>query len=170
MTRESTLLIDHLTTPIGRLALLADEAGRLHAVGFTGGHARMERELDAKAARRAKDPGGLTSALSAYFEGELDAIKGLPVVFGGTDFQRSVWRALQKIPCGQTRSYGELARQIGRPKAVRAVGLANGQNPIGVVVPCHRVIGANGTLTGYGGGIERKRWLLEHEHASGVSD
>ena len=81
----------------------------------------------------------------------------------GTPFQRAVWRALREIPCGETRSYGEIARRIGRPKAVRAVGLANGANPIGIVVPCHRVIGSNGTLTGYGGGIERKRWLLAHE-------
>jgi methylated-DNA-[protein]-cysteine S-methyltransferase len=84
----------------------------------------------------------------------------------GTDFQRTVWQALRRIPCGTTISYGELARRIGRPAAVRAVGLANGANPVGVVVPCHRVIGADGSLTGYGGGIERKRWLLAHERAS----
>jgi methylated-DNA-[protein]-cysteine S-methyltransferase len=81
----------------------------------------------------------------------------------GTPFQREVWRALRNIPCGTTVSYAKLAEQIGRPAAVRAVGLANGSNPVGVVVPCHRVIGANGSLTGYGGGIERKSWLLEHE-------
>jgi methylated-DNA-[protein]-cysteine S-methyltransferase len=89
----------------------------------------------------------------------------LPVKTAGTKFQREVWRALRYIPCGKTISYGELARRIGRPKAVRAVGLANGSNPIGVVVPCHRVIGSNGTLTGYGGGLHRKRWLLQHENA-----
>src|SRR6185437_637184 len=83
----------------------------------------------------------------------------------GTAFQREVWRALRDIPAGQTISYGELARRIGRPAAVRAVGLANGANPIGVVVPCHRVIGANGSLTGYGGGLHRKEWLLAHERA-----
>jgi methylated-DNA-[protein]-cysteine S-methyltransferase len=83
----------------------------------------------------------------------------------GTDFQRTVWRALRQIPCGTTIFYGELARRIGRPAAVRAVGLANGANPVGVVVPCHRVIGSDGSLTGYGGGIERKRWLLAHERA-----
>jgi methylated-DNA-[protein]-cysteine S-methyltransferase len=83
----------------------------------------------------------------------------------GTDFQRAVWKALCTVPCGQTLSYGALARRIGRPKAVRAVGLANGANPIGIVVPCHRVIGADGTLTGYGGGLDRKRWLLAHERA-----
>jgi len=170
MTRETKLLIDHLTTPIGKLTLLADEEGRLHAVGFSDGHARMDRALDEAKPVRAQDPGGLTSALRAYFEGELAAIRELPVVFGGTDFQRSVWRSLRKIPCGETRSYGDLARQIGRPKAVRAVGLANGSNPIGIVVPCHRVIGANGTLTGYGGGLDRKRWLLAHERAVGTTE
>jgi len=163
MTTQTNLLIDHLKTPIGKLAILTDERGGLHAVGFTDGHARMEEALDQQAAKKARDPGGITSALTAYFEGELSAIEDLKVVFCGTDFQRSVWRALTKIPCGETRSYGDVARVIGRPKAVRAVGLANGSNPIGIVVPCHRVIGANGTLTGYGGGIERKRWLLRHE-------
>jgi methylated-DNA-[protein]-cysteine S-methyltransferase len=99
-----------------------------------------------------------------YFAGELAALNELPVRTAGTPFQREVWRALREIPHGTTVSYGKLAEQIGRPKAVRAVGLANGSNPIGVVVPCHRVIGSNGSLTGYGGGIERKRWLLEHEN------
>jgi len=165
MTISVPLLIDHLKTPIGKLAIVADERGRLHAVGFTGGHARMERELEREQLKSARDPFGMTSALMAYFEGELGAIEGLPVAFGGTDFQRSVWRALTKIPCGQTCSYGDIARRIGNPSAVRAVGLANGSNPVGIVVPCHRVIGANGTLTGYGGGIERKRWLLRHEGA-----
>jgi len=166
-----TLLEDRLTTPIGVLSVVADERGRLRAVGFRDGHSRMERTL-ADAAdgsrtrlRRASDPGGLVSALSAYFEGELGALEGLPVVMEGTEFQRAVWKALRTIPCGETLSYAGLARRIGRPQAMRAVGLANGANPIGIVVPCHRVIGADGTLTGYGGGIHRKRWLLDHEHA-----
>jgi methylated-DNA-[protein]-cysteine S-methyltransferase len=163
MTESKRLLIDHLPTPIGKLAIVADEAGRLHALGFIDGHTRMESELERPGLTAARNPGGLTQALCAYFEGELAAIRGLPVVFGGTEFQRDVWRGLLRIPCGQTRSYGDIAREIGRPKAVRAVGLANGSNPIGIVVPCHRVIGSNGTLTGYGGGIERKRWLLAHE-------
>jgi len=88
----------------------------------------------------------------------------------GTPFQRAVWRALREIPRGATESYSKLAQRIGRPTAVRAVGLANGSNPIGIVVPCHRVIGANGSLTGYGGGMERKRWLLEHERAEAVTE
>jgi methylated-DNA-[protein]-cysteine S-methyltransferase len=110
-----------------------------------------------------QNPFGLTNAIRAYFEGELEAIDTLPVATEGTSFQKSVWRALRDIPAGETISYGELANRIGKPAAVRAVGLANGANPIGIVVPCHRVIGANGSLTGYGGGIERKRWLLDHE-------
>lgn len=163
MTESKRLLIDHLKTPLGRLAVVADEAGRLHAVGFTDGHDRMTSILEGDGLTPAKDPSGLTTALRAYFDGELAAIARLKVALGGTEFQNSVWRGLLTIPCGETRSYGELARQVGRPKAVRAVGLANGSNPIGIVVPCHRVIGSNGTLTGYGGGLERKRWLLAHE-------
>jgi methylated-DNA-[protein]-cysteine S-methyltransferase len=98
----------------------------------------------------------------------LDAIDGLAVAARGTDFQRSVWRALRRIPCGETTSYGALAQRIGRPTAVRAVGHANGANPVSIVVPCHRVIGSDGSLTGYGGGIERKRWLLAHEQRAGA--
>jgi methylated-DNA-[protein]-cysteine S-methyltransferase len=100
--------------------------------------------------------------LAAYFSGTLTQFD-LPLLMQGTTFQQSVWEALKTIPYGTTLSYGELAQQIGQPKASRAVGLANGQNPISIVVPCHRVIGANGKLTGYGGGIERKQWLLNHE-------
>ncbi len=106
---------------------------------------------------------GPISAIAAYFDGELHAIDSLPTATEGTPFQQCVWRALREIPAGQTVSYGALANRIGKPSAVRAVGLANGANPIGIVVPCHRVIGANGSLTGYGGGLERKRWLLHHE-------
>jgi methylated-DNA-[protein]-cysteine S-methyltransferase len=162
MTGAPSLLIDHLDTPIGRLAVVAN-GGRLHAIGWTDHHARMEKTLGGASLLPASDPGGLTTALRAYFAGELTAIDTLPVDTRGTDFQRTVWRALRDIPCGETLSYGELARRIGKPAAVRAVGLANGANPVGIVVPCHRVIGADGTLTGYGGGLERKRWLLAHE-------
>jgi methylated-DNA-[protein]-cysteine S-methyltransferase len=107
----------------------------------------------------------LRNKLSAYFAGELSALAGLTVLTGGTPFQRQVWAALRKIPIGKTTSYGALAQRIGRPNAIRAVGLANGANPVGVVIPCHRVIGADGSLTGYAGGLERKRWMLEHEGA-----
>lgn len=100
--------------------------------------------------------------LEAYFAGKLQRFE-LALAGEGSAFQRRVWRALQSIPFGRTESYGELARRIGNPRASRAVGLANGRNPIGIIVPCHRVVGANGSLTGYGGGLTRKQWLLEHE-------
>ena len=108
-------------------------------------------------------PSTAARALLAYFEGDLNAVDELPTETNGTAFQRAVWTALRKIPAGRTVSYGALAAQIGNHKAVRAVGLANGANPIAIVVPCHRVIGANASLTGYGGGLHRKRWLLAHE-------
>jgi methylated-DNA-[protein]-cysteine S-methyltransferase len=163
------LLLDRLSTPIGDMLAVADTQGRLRATFWTEDQEELRRFLERRypgghiELERASDPHGITSAVRAYFGGDLQAIDTLPVEAGGTEFQRQVWRALRDIPCGTTVSYGELARRIGRPKAVRAVGLANGANPIGVVVPCHRVIGSNGSLTGYGGGIERKRWLLDHE-------
>ena len=175
------LLLDYIDTPIGSLALLADDDGCLRALGFTEGHARMERQLrlchhardgQASVVRsvvRSSNPGGLSAAIGRFFAGDLQAIADLPVAMGGTPFQRAVWNALREIPCGETRSYGELARRIGNPAAVRAVGLANGANPVGIVIPCHRVIGANGTLTGYAGGVERKRWLLHHEQQAARS-
>jgi methylated-DNA-[protein]-cysteine S-methyltransferase len=108
-------------------------------------------------------PDAIKQALVKYFAGDLDALDAVPCRFGGTPFQREVWSALRGISPGTTTSYGKLATRIDRPKAVRAVGHANGANPISVVVPCHRVIGSTGALTGYGGGLERKRWLLAHE-------
>lgn len=163
-----TLLIDRTATPIGELIVVADPDGHLCAVDWTEHEARLHRLLRLQHARPrplipARDPAGLTSALRAYFAGELAVIDRLPVRTGGTGFQQAVWQALRAIPCGATVTYTELARRVGRPAAVRAAGHANGANPVGIVIPCHRVIGANGTLTGYGGGIERKRWLLAHE-------
>jgi methylated-DNA-[protein]-cysteine S-methyltransferase len=114
----------------------------------------------------AEDPSGILDAIRAYFEGDLAALNGVPVRFDrGTPFQQEVWNALRSIPVGETISYAELARRVGRPTAFRAVGAANGANPVGVVVPCHRVIAADGSLGGYAGGVERKRWLLAHECA-----
>src|SRR5262249_4441707 len=110
-------------------------------------------------------PDSIRDSIHAYFEGDLQALKQIPVETEGTPFQKQVWSALREIPAGSTSSYGQLAARIGRPAASRAVGMANGSNPVGIVVPCHRVIGANGALTGYGGGIDRKRWLLAHEGA-----
>ncbi len=110
-------------------------------------------------------PASVTRALDAYFDGDCGVLDKIRIATGGTPFQRAVWRALRTIKSGTTKSYGEIAASIGRPQASRAAGAANGANPIAIVVPCHRVIGANGALTGYGGGLPRKRWLLDHERA-----
>lgn len=169
MTETLPLFIDRPDTPIGEMLIVADREGNLRAVDWADYETRMRRLLrlqygeNGYVLQPARNPNDLTYAISRYFEGELTAIDTLPVQTGGTPFQRDVWRALRNIPCGTTVSYAKLAEQIGRPGAVRAVGLANGSNPVGIVVPCHRVIGTNGSLTGYGGGIERKSWLLKHE-------
>jgi methylated-DNA-[protein]-cysteine S-methyltransferase len=163
------LLIDRIETPIGELLLVADDAGKVRAIDWADYESRMLRLLrlhygkDGFRLEPAHNPHGLRDAINRYFAGEIGAIDEMPVQTAGTAFQRSVWNELRKIPSGAPVSYGKLAEQIARPKAVRAVGLANGSNPIGIVVPCHRVIGSNGSLTGYGGGLERKQWLLEHE-------
>ena len=169
MAEVLRLLMDRIDTPIGELLIVADQDGNLRAIDWRDHEARMRRLLDLHYPKirftldPARNPSDLAHAVGSYFAGELAAIDGLPVQTAGTPFQRAVWRELRKIPCGTTVSYASLAERIERPNAVRAVGLANGANPIGVVVPCHRVIGSGGSLTGYGGGIERKRWLLEHE-------
>jgi methylated-DNA-[protein]-cysteine S-methyltransferase len=111
-------------------------------------------------------PEAVRAAIEAYFSGDAKALDGLTVKTGGTDFQRSVWAALRTIPAGETWTYGRLAAAVGSPRAARAVGLANGANPVAIIVPCHRVIGANGALTGYAGGVERKRWVLAHERGA----
>lgn len=112
----------------------------------------------------AEDPSGILDAVRRYFDGDLSALDDVPVRFDdGTPFQQEVWTALRSIPVGETISYAELARRVGRPTGFRAVGSANGRNPVGVVVPCHRVIASDGTLGGYSGGLDRKRWLLAHE-------
>jgi methylated-DNA-[protein]-cysteine S-methyltransferase len=161
--------IDRFTTPIGTMMIAADANGNLRAALFTEDEDLIRRYLRFQSGRigfileSQLNPHGFAETIARYFAGELDAIDRIPVETGGTPFQREVWQALRTIPCGTTNSYGQLAKCIGRPAAVRAVGLANGANPVAVVVPCHRVIGSNGSLTGYGGGIERKRWLLDHE-------
>jgi methylated-DNA-[protein]-cysteine S-methyltransferase len=169
MSEVLRLLCDRMDTPIGELLIAADEDGNLRALDWADYEERMLRLLcnqygkDRFRLEPARNPHGLGDAMDRYFGGAIEAIEGIAVKTKGTEFQRSVWSELRRIPGGESISYGKLAGQIGRPKAVRAVGLANGSNPIGIVVPCHRVIGANGSLTGYGGGLERKRWLLEHE-------
>ncbi|QVL34967.1 methylated-DNA--[protein]-cysteine S-methyltransferase [Telmatocola sphagniphila] len=110
-----------------------------------------------------KDSCPWNEELRSYFNGDLTALDAIPIAWAGTDFQQKAWQHLRTIPVGKTESYGQMAKALGVPKASRAVGRANGSNPVGLVVPCHRVIGANGSLTGYGFGVDRKRWLLKHE-------
>jgi methylated-DNA-[protein]-cysteine S-methyltransferase len=171
MTSPLEFFSDSLATPIGQLIYVCDRDGALRMVDWSDHEARALRLLGIHygkagyAFAKQRDPFGLTTRLANYFAGEIHAIDDIPTATAGTAFQREVWRALREIPAAETISYGQLAHRIGRPRAVRAVGLANGSNPIGVVVPCHRVIGANGSLTGYGGGLHRKEWLLAHERA-----
>jgi methylated-DNA-[protein]-cysteine S-methyltransferase len=148
-----------LSTPVGILEIAVDD-DTLVSLEF------VEASDAPPAASSA-----VVDRLEAYFGGDLDALAKIPVRFDtGTPFQRDVWNALRTIPLGETISYADLARQVGRPQAFRAAGSANGQNPIAVVVPCHRVIAADGTLGGYGGGLDRKRWLLAHEGVTGIRD
>lgn len=163
------LWLDIYPSPLGDLQLVSDEQGVLRALDFEDYQERMTRLLGrhyrdySLEQRSGPAPAELSTALDAYFAGNLQALDGIAVATGGTDFQRAVWAALRGIAAGTTLSYGALAQRVGRPAASRAVGLANGSNPISIIVPCHRVIGTSGKLTGYGGGLWRKHWLLEHE-------
>ena len=167
MPEPRQFFLDKLKTPIGELKIVTDEGGTLRLVGwhddkdrYTNMLERWHGNLVLKAKKNAFDR---TRAMADYFDGDVHVLDTLPVASAGTDFQKLVWKTLRKIPAGETWSYGQLAKFIGDPNSTRAVGLAIGSNPIGIVVPCHRVIGANGTLTGYGGGLPRKKWLLAHE-------
>ena len=158
-------------SPIGPLSLWA-LGGELVGLEFTdrasrvSGLARaLERDFGAFDTRETPDPAGAATRLAAYFAGDLAALDAQPVKFAGTPFQHGVWRALRTIPAGKTWSYARLAKHVGRQAAVRAAGAANGANRIALFVPCHRVIASDSTLGGYGGGLDRKRWLLAHEHA-----
>jgi methylated-DNA-[protein]-cysteine S-methyltransferase len=168
MIEPRTLFTAELSSPIGPLALVASPVG-LCAVGFDSDWARVRAELErrfgAVVLETQSDPAGAVSRLHRYFEGDIHALDEIPVDAGGTPFQQQVWSTLRRIPAGHTWSYADMAVAIGRPTATRAVGAANGANPVGVVVPCHRVIGRSGSLTGYGGGLPRKVWLLRHEGA-----
>ncbi len=161
------LTLDTYGSPLGEILLASDDDGALRALDFADYEQRLNRLLRLHYGACQLDPApapvAVVNALAGYFAGDLDAIAKLRVATGGTPFQRAVWAALRRIPAGRTMSYGELAGELGRRGASRAVGLANGSNPIAIVVPCHRVIGSNGALTGYAGGLQRKRWLLEHE-------
>jgi methylated-DNA-[protein]-cysteine S-methyltransferase len=157
-----------LDSPVGPVTVAA-RAGRLCAVSFGADRGRVEDCLSRRFGpvdwRDAADPAGAVSRLRAYFGGNLHALEALEVDPGGTPFQQKVWLALRNVAAGTTVSYGTLARLIGMPDASRAVGAANGANPVAIVIPCHRVVGTAGGLVGYGGGLARKRWLLAHEGA-----
>ena len=164
--KKARLSFDRVKSPIGAI-LVACDGGTLCALEFADAEDRMLAGLKARYGEfqrvAASDPGGVCARLGDYLLGELDALDEVVVDGGGTAFQRKVWTELRKIEPGQALSYGALARRLGMPNSVRAVARANALNPISIVVPCHRVIGSDGSLTGYGGGLPRKRWLLEHE-------
>lgn len=164
------LRLDRLTTPIGEALIVTDEAGCLRAFDWADREVSMARLLrlhyGSMVPVSGAAPKNIRQLLRRYFDGEVGCLASIEWRTAGTAFQRSVWTGLTTIAPGETLSYGALAAKLGCPRSVRAVGLANGSNPISVVVPCHRVIGADGSLTGYGGGIERKRWLLNHEGAA----
>ncbi len=161
----TTLLRTICASPLGTLTLFSDDDG-ICRLDFD---CRMDIDRlnpwGDDVSWRAGDPFGARTALRAYFKGQTAAVNDIPLSLSGTEFQLDVWDALCDIPCGETRSYGEIAAAVGRPAAVRAVGMANNANPVGIIVPCHRVIGSNGSLTGYGGGLDKKAWLLAHEGA-----
>jgi methylated-DNA-[protein]-cysteine S-methyltransferase len=171
MNKTTKIELAIAETPVGPMALYGVD-GELVGLTLDGGHGadhpveqHLARHLGAYTVQRAPDAAGAVARLARYFAGDLAALDEQPVRLLGTDFQRDVWTALRAIPAGQTRSYGELANALGRKDAVRAVAAANGANPVAVFVPCHRVIAANGTLWGYGGGLPMKQWLLSHEGA-----
>ncbi|BCP53895.1 hypothetical protein K32_25120 [Kaistia sp. 32K] len=169
------LTLETIPTPIGDMLLAADSGGFLRAADFVGCEDRLDRLL----ARRLGEggfalapgavPAAINDAMLDYFAGAIGAIERIAVKTDGTPFQQQVWQALRAIPPGTPLAYRRLAEQLGRPQAPRAVGHANGANPFCVVIPCHRLVGADGALTGYSGGTDRKRWLLDHEarHAAG---
>ena len=165
-----TLTLDRLATPIGTALLVTDEAGVLRAFNWTDYEPAMKtwiaRHYPKARLAEGRAPAPVRGPFETYFRGDARALESVPWKASGTAFQLKVWETLCTIPAGETLSYAGLAERIGRPTAVRAVGLANGANPVAVVVPCHRVIGTNGSLTGSGGGLPRKRWLLDLEGAT----
>ena len=162
------LLLDRVPSPIGTILLVSDGEA-LRALDFEDHEERMlrllERHYGVCEVAAGADQCGFRARIAAYFEGDLGALDEIPVRTGGSAFERRVWARLREIAPGATTTYGRIAVEIGAPRASRAVGRANGANPVAIVVPCHRVIGANASLTGYGGGLERKAWLLRHEEA-----
>jgi methylated-DNA-[protein]-cysteine S-methyltransferase len=161
------LLLERWESPIATLLLVTDEDGALRALEFAENEGRvltlLGRYYGEYSLKEGAAPASLKRALKAYFAGDIEALADVLTATAGTPFQREVWKALRTIPAGTTVSYGQLAAKLGRKGSSRAVGAANGANPIPIVVPCHRVIGADGSLTGFGSGLPRKRWLLDHE-------
>lgn len=162
-------ILARLPSPLGDLLVVTAADGTVHALDFADCAARLHqlfaRHHPGAALAAGAAPAALKAALTAYFAGSTGALADIRVARIGSDFQQRAWAALRATPAGETRSYARQAAAIGQPTAMRAVGLANGANPIGIIVPCHRVIGAGGALTGYAGGVERKAWLLRHEGA-----
>jgi methylated-DNA-[protein]-cysteine S-methyltransferase len=162
------LLVDYIESPIGKIIIVVDE-GKLCALDFEDYEERMMKLLKKRYTnielRQTDNPYGFSTRVKDYLAGDYKSLDAIPVSTGGTPFQQQVWNALRDIPTGQTFTYSQLAEKIGNPKAVRAVGMTNSLNPIAIVLPCHRVVGANASLTGYAGGLERKDWLLRHEGA-----
>lgn len=160
-----------MTSPIGDL-LLATLDGAVCLLEFGEGravaHRYLQRRFPGSDQLRRRGPAQVRAALDGYFAGDLAAVDGLTVLARGTPFQLRVWQQLRRIPAGRTASYSDIAAAIGQPTAVRAVGLANGRNPVSIIVPCHRIIGRDGSLTGYGGGLAVKAWLLRHEGVGGT--
>jgi methylated-DNA-[protein]-cysteine S-methyltransferase len=155
-----------IDSPVGPLTVAANGASVcLVHFGPAGAdvHKWLAKWYPDQPVEERRDPGGVVSVLKRYFKGDLGSLDEVDVELHGTPFQQRVWRALRSVGAGSTRSYAELAGRVGAPSAVRAVGAANGANPVAIVLPCHRIIGSNGSLTGYGGGLERKQWLLRHE-------
>jgi methylated-DNA-[protein]-cysteine S-methyltransferase len=169
----ATLHLESIASPIGDL-LVASLGDAVCAIAFEGGEEETERYLTRRYGEcvqvQGPVPARVRDALARYFEGDLAAFEEIEAAARGTAFQERVWGALKQIPAGRTASYADIAQRIGQPTAVRAVGLANGQNPVPIIVPCHRVIGRDGSLTGFGGGLERKAWLLRHEGALAMLD
>ncbi|HJV91109.1 MAG TPA: methylated-DNA--[protein]-cysteine S-methyltransferase [Holophagaceae bacterium] len=168
VVKAAAFRLERLASPIGELALVLDAEGRLRTLGWTDLEDRWRRDLKVRHGadlplEPARGRSRAAEALEAYFAGDLTALDALPVEPGGTAFQRAVWSALREIPPGTRLTYAQIAARLGRPAALRAVGHANGANPISLVIPCHRLVGADGSLTGYGGGLDRKAWLLAHE-------
>jgi methylated-DNA-[protein]-cysteine S-methyltransferase len=169
------LTVNRRKTPLGGLLLVVDGDGILRAADFADCEDRLRRLIGQRLRYRlasGRVPVTILQAVDAYFDGELSAVQNIPISLDGTAFQEKVWGALRKIEPGRMITYAGLAKKIGRPQAARAVGHANAANPLCVVVPCHRLVGANGDLIGYSGGVERKRWLLDHEakHPSRLTD